>query len=57
MRMPVMVRPVVQKGELQDLAHSSASDVGALHQLEHQGRHVASIFETIDCPDVRMVER
>jgi hypothetical protein len=29
----------------------------ALDQLEHQGRHGAAVFETVDCPDVRMIER
>ncbi len=29
----------------------------AVDQLEHQGRHVAGVFETVDCPDVRMIER
>lgn len=36
-------------------AHAIVQGV-ALDQLEHQGRHVASFFETIDCPDVRMIE-
>ena len=37
-------------------AHAIVQRV-ALDQLEHQGRHVAGVFETVDCPDVRMIER
>ena len=37
-------------------AHAIVQRV-ALHQLEHQGRHVACVLETVDCPDVRMIER
>jgi len=37
-------------------AHAIAQRV-ALDQLEHQGRHGAGVFETVDGPDVRMVER
>ena len=29
----------------------------ALHQLEHQRRHVAAVFEPVDGPDVRMIQR
>ena len=29
----------------------------ALDQLQHQGRRVAGVFETVDRPDVRMIER
>ena len=37
-------------------AHAIVQRV-ALDQLEHQGRHVAGVFETVDGPDVRMIER
>ena len=37
-------------------AHAIVQRV-ALDQLEHQGRHAAGVFETVDCPDVRMIER
>ncbi len=37
-------------------AHAIVQSV-ALDQLEHQGRHIAGVFETVDGPDVRMIER
>ncbi len=37
-------------------AHAIGQRV-AHDQLQHQGRHVAGVFETVDCPDVRMIER
>ena len=37
-------------------AHAIVQRV-ALDQLEHQGRHLAGVFETVDRPDVRMIER
>jgi hypothetical protein len=30
---------------------------GSRLAFEHQGRHVAGVFETVDCPDVRMIDR
>src|SRR6266850_7113400 len=37
-------------------AHAIVQSV-ALDQLEHQGRHVVGIFETVDCSDVKRATR
>ena len=37
-------------------AHALVQRV-TLDQLEHKGRHAAGVLETVDSPDVRMIER